>query len=186
MQSHLQFSLYLPSSLVTITLISRCLPGVLVQTTRPSVPSGCRLQIRRRAPDYLGSLFKSRQGNMMHGEVIAHYLLLDNRHSLRSTLACVCACVSRHTHACEWVCISPGGNFDLIPSIQKNNVLWAGACCQLFFFYPSLLGPHLDESLYIQLLYNSLLRCQTARPGVTLMDRGAHRSRLVTQARQRL
>lgn len=33
---------------------------------------------------------------MMHGEVIAHYLLLDNRHSLRSTHVCALACPGTH------------------------------------------------------------------------------------------
>ena len=35
---------------------------------------------------------------MMHGEVIAHYLLLDNGHSRRSTLACVCVLACPGTH----------------------------------------------------------------------------------------
>ena len=87
----------------------------------------------------------------MRGEIIVLYPPLDNRHSCWSVLVCVfvcvCAAMLKHTR----VCISPGGNFDLMPSIQKNNMLWVGACCLLSFFSPSLLGPHLDESLYIPL-----------------------------------
>lgn len=50
--------------------------------------------------------------------------------------ALVCKCTSENYWA--WVC--SGWNFDLIPSIQKNSMLWVGACCLLsFFFFLSLM-----------------------------------------------
>ncbi len=42
---------------------------------------------------------------MMHGEIIVLYLLLDNRHSRRSALVCVCAIVCPSTRVCVNGCV---------------------------------------------------------------------------------
>lgn len=54
-----------------------------------------------------------------------------------------------NTSACGWASASSGEIFDLIPSVEKNKMLWVGACCLPSFFFfpftPSLCGPHADE-----------------------------------------
>lgn len=74
----------------------------------------------------------------------------------------------------KWVCASEEeeDDFGLIPSIQKNNVFWVGACCILSSPPPSLLGLDFDESLYILLLCTSLLRHQTTTHLWVLLKRG--------------
>lgn len=58
----------------------------------------------------------------------------------------------------EWVYISPGGNFELIPSIQKNSMLWVGACCLLSFYSPITAWPTLTLTNPLTSYYNIIPR----------------------------
>lgn len=121
----------------------------------------------------------------MHSEITLLYLFLDNRHRCRSACVCVRVCI----HMFKYTMRSHGCVF-----LQERILIWFPAskrttCCGWVLvvfsaFFPALLGPHLDKSLYILLLYKSLLRHKTTTyPWVGLMAMGAHRSRLVTQTK---
>lgn len=64
-----------------------------------------------------------------------------------------------NTSACGWASASSGEIFDLIPSIEKNKMLWVGACCLSCFF--SLLPHHFVVHMQMRLYHASL------RPQIT-------------------
>lgn len=65
-----------------------------------------------------------------------------------------------NTSACGWASASSGEIFDLIPSVEKNKMLWVGACCLPSFFF-FLLPHHFVVHMQMRLYYAS------SRPQIT-------------------